>query len=321
MDPCGGCPCNNPNYHSSKRFWPLSDVTAAGQTDCCWNIALVVLATSWQRCAFTRSKQNHNKHNWIWGLHFSTMTPHAASGWNLHEKGIRGGACQPCLAVVPHHRGSSSIGSTNISLSLWCWSGSRQLRWWGAALQVNKTPDRYLNQLWLKKLFDLKLKVQCFLSLFLSLSVQQFSWIVLYPEFFHVISDLWDDSLTKDQKLSLDRSYGHMPTSPIQIFHFFFLWVISIAAWNFLDNTYFVETPSAIPNGCPCHLWGAASDCVIGEDWVHTEAVAWWAIEKVNQRFPDVYPDLPYVSWVMNLCAKCVSGTQDQMWTFDLRDP
>lgn len=35
---------------------------------------------------------------------------------------------------------------------------------------------------------------------------------------------------------------------------------------EFLDNTYFVETPSAIPNGCPCNLRGAAGNYVIGED-------------------------------------------------------
>lgn len=116
----------------------------------------------------------------------------------------------------------------------------------------------------------------------------------------------------KTKTFSLDRSDSHAHTSPIPVYHCFFLWAISIAVWNFLDNTYFVETPSVSPNGCPCNLGGAASDYVIGEDWVHTEAVAWWAIEKVNQRFPDVYPDLPYVSWVMNLCAQCVSGTQDQ---------
>lgn len=67
----------------------------------------------------------------------------------------------------------------------------------------------------------------------------------------------------KTKKLSLDRSYGHMHTSP---YHFFILWIISIAVWNFLDNTYLVETPSAIPNGRPCNLGGAASDYVIGED-------------------------------------------------------
>lgn len=81
---------------------------------------------------------------------------------------------------------------------------------------------------------------------------------------------------------------------------------------EFLDNTYFVETPSAIPNGCPRNLGGAASDYVIGEDWVHTEAVAWWAIEKVKQRFPDVCPGLLYASWVMNSSAKRMSGTQNQ---------
>lgn len=84
---------------------------------------------------------------------------------------------------------------------------------------------------------------------------------------------------------------------------------------EFLDNTYFVETPSAIPNGCPRNLGGAASDYVIGEDWVHTEAIAWWAIEKVKQRFPDVYPDLPYVSWVMNLRPQIVAPrTSVNLW-------
>lgn len=176
MDPCRGCPCNNPNYHSSKRVWPPSDVTAADQTHHCWNIALAIVATSWQRCAFTRSKHNHNKHSWIWGLHFSAMTPHSASGWNLQEKGIRGGDWQPCLVVVPYHHCSSSISAPNINLGLWWCSGSRQLRWWAAALEVSKTLDRYLNQT--KEIIWFKTESTMF-SLSLSLSVQQFNCCIL----------------------------------------------------------------------------------------------------------------------------------------------
>lgn len=50
-----------------------------------------------------------------------------------------------------------------------------------------------------------------------------------------------------------------------------FLWVYFHNCEEFLDNTYFVETPSAIPNGCPRNLRGAAGNYVIGEDWVYTE--------------------------------------------------
>lgn len=51
----------------------------------------------------------------------------------------------------------------------------------------------------------------------------------------------------RQKKFSFDRRYGHMHPSPVPAYHFFFLWDISIATRNFLDNTYFLETPSAIP--------------------------------------------------------------------------
>lgn len=89
---------------------------------------------------------------------------------------------------------------------------------------------------------------------------------------------------------------------------------------EFLDNTYFVETPSAIPEGCPRNLRGAATDFVTGEDRVEREkrerkrgSSAWWAIEKVKQRLPDVNPaQQPHVSWFLNSCARCESGRQKE---------
>lgn len=149
-------PCNNPNCLSSKRVWPQSDVTAADQTHCCWNIALAVVATSWQRCAFTGGKHNHNKHSWTRVFTFQRGDA-SCSVWMkpAGERGFRGVTWQPRLAVVPRHCGSSSIRALNISLGLWRRSESRQLRWWAASLKVKKTQTEYLNQLWLKKLFDL----------------------------------------------------------------------------------------------------------------------------------------------------------------------
>lgn len=40
--------------------------------------------------------------------------------------------------------------------------------------------------------------------------------------------------------------------------------------------------------------------------------MAWCATEELQQRLPDVYPALPHVRWLMNLCAKCVSGRQNE---------
>lgn len=58
-------------------------------------------------------------------------------------------------------------------------------------------------------------------------------------------------------------SFLYFSQSP---YRFLFLWVYFHNCKEFLDNTYFVETPSAIPNGCPRNLRGAASNYVIGED-------------------------------------------------------
>lgn len=132
-------PCTNPNYLSSKRVWPRSDFTAADQTHCCWNIALAVGATSWQRCAFTGGKHNHNKHSWTWVFTFQRGDA-SCSVWMKPAggRGLRGVAWQPRLAVVPRHCGSSSIRALNISLGLWRCRGSCQLRWWAAGLKSIK---------------------------------------------------------------------------------------------------------------------------------------------------------------------------------------
>lgn len=135
-----------------------------------------------------------------------------------------------------------------------------------------------------------------------------------------MIPDLSDERLTNDEKkVLIGRKVWPDAHSSIPRPSLFLLVGCFHDCVEFLDNTYFVEIPSAIPNGRPRNLRGAASDYVIGEDWVHTEAVAWWVIEKVKQRFPDVYPDRPYVSWLMNFGPKSHEWHPEPEWTFDLR--
>lgn len=79
-----------------------------------------------------------------------------------------------------------------------------------------------------------------------------------------------------------------------------------------------METPSAIPNGCPRNLRGAAGNYVIGEDWVHSERPwAWCTIEKLKQRLPDVYPAFAICALVNKLMRKMCEWQIEWAWTFD----
>lgn len=83
-----------------------------------------------------------------------------------------------------------------------------------------------------------------------------------------MIPDLSDERLTNDQKKKVLIGQKVWPDahSSIPRPSLFLLVGCFHGGVEFLDNTYFVEIPSAIPNGRPRNLRGAASDYVIGED-------------------------------------------------------
>ena len=89
------------------------------------------------------------------------------------------------------------------------------------------------------------------------------------------------------------------------LYHFFFLWVYFHNWEEFLDNTYFAETPSTIPNGCPRNLGGAASDYVTGEDWARRKTMVSYreAETKITRCLPssaicEVVDEVNQAKWV-----------------------